>query len=263
MAAFSQLAEFARSYRQRPAPGVEVVATPRYQLQLVPDFPIPGPNNVSWIRCTEAEVEDVISEARATAAAQNLPLAFILDPDSRPPDLSRRLLALGLTPDDDGDKNAVMVLPATARLEPAHVDGLVIRDGLADLESFTAAERVAAEAFESVPFGEPMDIDAQRERRFANHRATPGRRMVLATVDGEPAGSGSMTVLGPDGAMMNGGAVRPKFRARGVYRAMVAARLEIARDTGTAGLIVWGGHMSRPILAGLGFEAVSWRQFYR
>jgi len=246
-----------------PGPGVEIIVTPRYQLQLMPDFPVPGPNNVSWIRCSEAEVEEVIREARATAAARNLPLAYVLDPDTRPADLGPRLLALGMTADDDGDKNAVMVLPATAPLEATHADGLVIQNGLADLESFTAAERVAAEAFEGVPFGEPMEIDAQRERRFANHGATPGRHIVLATVDGEPAGSGSMTVLAPDGARMNGGAVRPQFRGRGVYRAMVAARLQIARASGTAGLFVWGGHMSRPILARLGFEAVSWRQFYR
>ena len=141
-----------------PGPGVEIIVTPRYQLQLMPDFPIPGPNNLSWIRCSEAEVEDVIREARATAAAQNLPLAFILDPDTRPADLGSRLLGLGLTADDDGDKNAVMVLPATAQLEGAQADGLVIQGGLADLESFTAAERVAAEAFDGVPFGEPMDI---------------------------------------------------------------------------------------------------------
>ena len=242
---------------------MEIVVTPRYQLQLMPDFPLPGPNNVSWIRCAEDEVEDMISEARATAAARNLPLAFILDPDTRPADLGERLLAMGLTAEDDGDKNAVMVLPATAHLEAAHVDGLVIQSGLADLESFTSAERVAEEAFGDVPFGAPSPIDAQRERRFNNHRATPGRHIVLATVDGVPAGSGTMTVFAPDGARMNGGAVRPQFRGRGVYRAMVAARLQIARETGAAGLFVWGGHMSRPILAGLGFEAVSWRQFYR
>ncbi len=263
MAAFSQLAEFAKGHRQRPSPGVEIVVTPRYQLQLVRDFPIPGPNSVSWIRCGEAEVEDMIREVRAIAAARNLPLAFILDPDTQPADLGERLLALGLTADDDGDKSAVMVLPATAHLEAAHVDGLVIQSGLADLESFTAAERVAAEAFEGVPFGEPMHIDAQRELRFANHCATAGRHIVLATVDGEPAGSGSMTVFAPDGTQMNGGAVRPRFRGRGVYRATVAARLQIARERGAAGLFVWGGRMSRPILAGLGFKAVSWRRFYR
>lgn len=237
--------------------------TPHYQLQLMPDFPIPGPNNVSWIRCGEAEVDDVIKEIRAAAAARGLPLSWILDPDAQPPDLAQRLLALGFTPDDDGDKSAVMVLPADAALSAAHVDGLAIHDGLADLQSFTAAERVAEEAFGDVPFGAPSPIDAQRERRFNNHRATPGRHIVLATVNGEPAGSGSLTVFAPHGSMMNGGAVRPRFRGLGVYRAMVAARRDIAREAGAAGLFVWGGHMSRPILSGLGFEAVSWRQFYR
>ena len=261
MAAFSQLAEFARSYRQRPAPGVEIVVTPRYQLQLIPDFPIAGPNNVSWIRCSEADVRDVMEEVRAKA--RGLPLSWILDPDAQPPDLGQCLVTLGLTPDDDGDKSAVMVLPAGAELSAAQTDGLVIREGLADLASFTAAERVAEEAFAGVPFGAPSAIDAQRERRFDNHRATPGRHIVLATVDGEPAGSGSITVIAPHASMLNGGAVRPRFRGLGIYRAMVAARREIALQAGAAGLFVWGGHMSRPILSGLGFEAVSWRQFYR
>jgi GNAT superfamily N-acetyltransferase len=66
----------------------------------------------------------------------------------------------------------------------------------------------------------------------------------------------------PGGAVINGGSVRPKFRGRGIYRALVAARLDIARQAGVAGLIVWGGDMSGPILAGLGFETVGWRRFY-
>jgi uncharacterized protein YgbK (DUF1537 family) len=43
---------------------------------------------------------------------------------------------------------------------------------------------------------------------------------------------------------------------------MVAARLEIARHAGVAGLIVWGGDMSAPILGRLGFQKVGWRKFY-
>ena len=57
--------------------------------------------------------------------------------------------------------------------------------------------------------------------------------------------------------------MRPKFRGRGVYRALVAARLDIARRAGVAGLAVWGGDMSAPILAKLSFEKVGWRRFYR
>jgi hypothetical protein len=43
---------------------------------------------------------------------------------------------------------------------------------------------------------------------------------------------------------------------------LVAARLEIARRASVSGLAVWGGDMSGPILAGLGFETVGWRRFY-
>jgi GNAT superfamily N-acetyltransferase len=56
--------------------------------------------------------------------------------------------------------------------------------------------------------------------------------------------------------------VRAKFRGRGIYRALVAARLEIARHGRVSGLAVWGGDMSGPILAKLGFEKVGWRRFY-
>jgi len=81
-------------------------------------------------------------------------------------------------------------------------------------------------------------------------------------VDGEPAGASGMSVFPPAGAILQGGSVRPKFRGRGIYRALVAARLDIARGAGVSGLTVWGGDMSAPILAGLGFEQVGWRRFY-
>jgi hypothetical protein len=42
---------------------------------------------------------------------------------------------------------------------------------------------------------------------------------------------------------------------------MVAERLRIAREAGAAGLSVWGGRMSAPILARLGFQKVGWRKF--
>ena len=92
--------------------------------------------------------------------------------------------------------------------------------------------------------------------------AAGNRRVILATIDGEPAGSAGLTLYAPAGAIINGGAVRQKFRGRGVYRAMVAARLEIAREAGAPGIAVWGGPMSAPILSKLGFQTVGWRKFY-
>jgi GNAT superfamily N-acetyltransferase len=256
------LSEFAKTYRTKPAPGVEVIETPRYLMQLIPDFPIPGPNSVSWIRCEKADVEDVIAEVQATAAARGLPLAWILDPDAQPPDLADRLAAHGLMPQEGGGEAAVMILPSESSIDAPAVNGLAIHDAHAGLDSFKAAEQVAAEAFAGIPFGEPTGIDGTRELRYANNRATEGMHGVLATIDGEPAGSGSIRLHPPYGAIINGGAVRPRFRGLGVYRALVVARLQIAREAGVAGLVVWGGHMSAPILSKLGFQTVSWRRFY-
>lgn len=262
MGAFSQLAEFGRSHRMPAGPGIEVVETARYRVQLMPDFPIPGPNHVEFIRCTAADAGEVIAEVRALASRRGLPLNWILDPDTLPADFPEHLKAHGIVPDAHDDLSKVMVLPATAEIDLPDVAGLELHDALADLESFTRAERVSAEAFSDVHYGTPLPIDAQRGRRFANHKAAGNRRIVLATLGGEPAGAGSLTLFPPDGAAMNGGAVRSRFRGRGVYRALVAARLRIARDAGAAGLVVWGGKMSAPILERLGFRTVSWRRFY-
>ncbi len=262
MAAVSQLAEFARSFRQPPAPGVEVIDTPRCLIQIIEDFPIPGPNNVSWIRCTAGEVDGLVHDARSAFAARNLRFAWILDPGAEPPDLAERLAAHGARPDPHGEEATAMILPAEAPIGAPDVPGLEIRNGLESFGAFQDAEWAADEAFAGTDFGSPSFLDAGRPRRFANNRATPNRRLLLATIDGEPAGSASLTLHPPGGAIMNGGAVRPKFRGLGVYRAMVAARLEMIRAAGAAGAVVWGGEMSRPILETLGFQPVGWRRFY-
>jgi len=36
----------------------------------------------------------------------------------------------------------------------------------------------------------------------------------------------------------------------------------MAREAKVAGLVVWGGPMSAPILTRLGFQTVGWRRFY-
>jgi GNAT superfamily N-acetyltransferase len=262
MAAVSQLAEWARSYRPQAAPGVEVVDTPRFVIQVIPDFPIPGPNNVSRIRCRPEELDGIVAEARRTFAVRGLRFVWILDPDSEPPDLADRLRAFGVRPDPHGEDAAAMILPADAPVKESPLDGLELRDALESYESFQDAEWCADEAFAGVDFGSPSFLDEGRPRRYEHNRANPRMRRLLATVHGEPAGSASLTLAPPAGAILNGGAVRPSFRGLGIYRAMVAARMRMIREAGAAGAVVWGGDMSRPILETLGFQTVGWRKFY-
>ncbi|HEV3350517.1 MAG TPA: GNAT family N-acetyltransferase [Methylomirabilota bacterium] len=264
MAAVSQaLIDFANHHRQEAAPGIEIVATRRYRAAIQPDFPIAGPNSVGWIRCEASEADEVISEARAIFASRRLPFMWTLDPDAQPPDFAEQLAKHGAHPDPHGAEAQVMVMAIEATVNAPPIEGLVIRDALADLETFLMANKAAVEAFEAnLPIDSPESI-AMQDRRRLNFRAEGNRHLLLATVDGEPAGSAGMGVFPPTAAILQGGAVRPKFRGRGIYRALVAARQEIARRAGVEdGLTVWGGHMSGPILAGLGFEKVGWRRFY-
>ncbi|HEY8865232.1 MAG TPA: GNAT family N-acetyltransferase [Candidatus Dormibacteraeota bacterium] len=262
MPAVSQaLIEFARHHRTQAGPGVEVTVTPRYEIVLQPDFPIPGPNNVSWIRCRPDEVAEVIREGRAAFAPHHQAFMWLLDPETEPPDFGDNLVRSGIH--WDGDEAAVMVLPIDATVEAHEIPGLEILDGLADLETFRKADAVNAEAFKSALRGDDPQLVAMQERRRLNFVAAGNRRLLLATMDGEPAGSAGLTLFPPAAAILNGGAVREKFRGRGIYHAMVAERLKLAHDAGVeGGLTVWGGHMSAPILAELGFEKVGWRRFY-
>jgi len=263
MAAVSQgLLEFANHFRQPGAPGIEVVQTERYRLTLQPDNPLPGPNSVTWIRCEGAGADAVIEEVRGLVAPRRLPVMWILDPETRPADFATYLAAHGVHPEPHSPEVAVMVLGAEARLEHPPIEGLEIHDALADAQTFRTADAVNAESFGESPRGQTPEQLAALERRRHNQIAAGHRRVLLATIDGEPAGSAGLNLYPPHGAILNGGAVREKFRGRGVYRAMVAARLAMVRESGAPGVSVWGGPMSKPILARLGFETVGWRRFY-
>lgn len=258
MPAVSQaLVEFANHHRQPSEPGIEVIETPRYRITLQLDFPIPGPNSAAWIRCRAQEADQVIDEVHATFAPRHLPFMWTLDPATEPADFADYLGARGIGHDPRAAEAAVMVLPIEASVESSLIKGLELHDALADADAFRNADAVNSEAFES----RPRDAGAL-ERRRANQLAARNRRVLLATIDGEPAGSAGLSLYPPHGAIINGGAVRPRFRGLGIYRAMVGARLAIAREAGVEGLTVWGGDMSAPILAGLGFQTVGWRRFY-
>jgi len=256
------LIDFAANHRAQPAPGVEVIVTPRYQITLQPDFPIPGPNSVSYIRCRPDEADEVIREARATIAPYHLPVMWVLDPGTEPPDFALYLGKHGILPAPRDPEVAVMVLPIDAKVQAPPVPGLAFEDALADLATFQKLNSVAAEAFQSGYIRDDPEAVASQDRRRRNFIAAGNRRFLLATIDGEPAGAGNLALFPPAAATINGGSVRPEFRGRGIYRAMVAERLKIAREACVDGLSVWGGNMSRPILERLGFVKVSWRRFY-
>jgi GNAT superfamily N-acetyltransferase len=147
------------------------------------------------------------------------------------PELRERLLAAGLEP---GEEETLLVAEASSITPPP--PDVELRE---DQESFSElAERV---------FGR------SHGGGFPEH-AVP----VVAYVDGQPVSGGRVDLdPGVEFAGLFGGVTLPEFRGRGLYRATVARRAELAREHGYRWLYVDALHTSRPILERLGFVAIT------
>jgi GNAT superfamily N-acetyltransferase len=147
------------------------------------------------------------------------------------PELRERLLAAGLEPEDEET-----VLVAESASIPPPPPAVELRE---DIEAFVElAERI---------FGRSHGSDFPQD-------AVP----VVACVDGQPV-SGGRVDLEPDTdfAGLFGGVTLPEFRRRGLYKATVARRAEIARQRGYRWLYVDALPTSRPILERLGFAKLT------
>ncbi len=171
-------------------------------------------------------------------------------------------------PPDDGD-----VEPLVARMRelPGHVewkyyshDGPELRERLltAGLEPENEETLVVAEAASIAPPPEDVELRLAREdfdelaaRVFGLRYGLPGKAVaVVAYVDGEPVSGGRVDFEdGVDFAGLYGGITLPEFRGRGLYRATVAKRAELARERGYRWLYSDALPTSRPILERLGF----------
>jgi len=116
--------------------------------------------------------------------------------------------------------------------------------GLADYASASAA------AFGN---GDLAGIEHYRSRL-----TDPTLALYVAYVNGSPVASGRLELPEdrPFAGLWDGGTVSD-FRGRGVYRALVAARVAEARSRGARYVYVDARETSRPILERLGFEAIA------
>jgi GNAT superfamily N-acetyltransferase len=146
------------------------------------------------------------------------------------PELRERLLAAGLVPEDE--ETVVVAEAASIPSPPADVELRIATDEFVDL-----AARV---------FG---------GRRWE----LPDRAVaVVAVVDGVPVSGGRVDFEdGVEFAGLFGGVTLPEYRGRGLYRATVAKRAELARERGYRWLYVDALPTSRPILERNGFVAIT------
>lgn len=97
--------------------------------------------------------------------------------------------------------------------------------------------------------------------RYRNRLADPTVALFVAYADGSPAATGRLEMPpGKSFAGLWGGGTSPRFRHRGIYRSLVAARAALARRRGYSFLTVDARAMSLPILERLGFVPLTTTQ---
>ena len=129
------------------------------------------------------------------------------------------------------------LLPAESLARGASARPVRTRDDVAQYERTSA-----------LAWGYPPPSEEDVDRAFAG--STEG--YFIGCWHGTPAGAGGYGLVG-DVARFWGTAVVPEFRGRGVYRAVVHARMADARDRGAKLALVHARPTSSPILQRLGF----------
>lgn len=209
-----------------------------------------GPNGVRVLRCSPARLPEVVEEVRGLARRHGVGMIWMLDEDSRLHE--RALREMGMT----GETLTTELALTSAPVDGPAPHGVRFRDGLSSFEAFCDHLKAVEGGFANDDAGQTPLGDVRR--RYREHLDAPGFRLITALVDGVPAGGGELA-LWPDAARLGGGALLPRFRGRGIYRALVAERVRRAREAGVELITTNARETSRPILERLGFGPVSRR----
>jgi len=206
---------------------------------------------VSGVRVEAGAVEALLAEVRERVPPAKA-LTWWLDPDTRPSDLSERLLALGLR--EPRDRGGLLHALACVDAPPAGPDEIeVVRVESYD-EHLTATE-LLWESFDVPPDRRAEQLEHLREE-FEAARDAGVPVTFVARVDGRPAGVGR-SVYSDRGVFLIAGSVATWARGRGAYRALVRARWDDAVARGTPALVTDAKpDTSYPILKRVGFVDV-------
>lgn len=207
-----------------------------------------------------ANVDDAVAEARELVRAEGKDLhVWWVEPAYEwvGPELERRGLRHAETPGFEKVENAMALVDPPSSKTPA---GITIR-AIETIDDLAASDRVTVEAFGmGAEAGAEMDRD--RAKRYAEY-TTAGNsfRQFIASLDEEVVGTAA-AALANHGVNLFAAGVLPHARGRGVYRALIRARWDLAVERGTPALTVQAGQMSRPVLESAGFSLIAAAKMY-
>ena len=222
-----------------PRPGFETIDRDDFFFEA-------GRHRASMQRLRLGDVEAAVAWTRRACAERGVPRCeWWVGWSATPANLAEQLIALGFLPDDEEATLTGMSIDRETRPAPQ----VEVRR-IEALEEQLQALEVDWEVW-NLPEDERVRRRAYEHERFD---ANDTVHHFAAYEDDRPVGFGRAIDMDAGVALM-GGAVLPAARGRGVYRALVHARWEHAVARGTPLLVVQAGHMSEPVLSGLGFES--------
>jgi GNAT superfamily N-acetyltransferase len=204
---------------------------------------------VQRIRLREHKIGDAVEAARSFMRLNRISHAsWWLSERSTPSDVEPRLLEEGL----EIVQGDYLIDGLLLTSPPPHAPEIEARP-VADADEHVAAVEAQYEAFSTL-LERRRDAQALADE-YERERQAEVVVLFAAWLDGRIVGSGR-AICTPRGVLLAGGSTVPSARGRGVYRALVRARWDLAAARATPALAVQAGSQSAPILRRLGFEKV-------
>ncbi|MFF4831862.1 GNAT family N-acetyltransferase [Streptomyces sp. NPDC001315] len=234
--------------RRTPPPGVaHEYDGPLLRMDLGFRGFVTGPRDVGL---RGRELDELIVRQRDFFAARGKAVEWKVRGHDAPADLTDRLRAAGFEPEA---QETVLVAPVAelAVETPALPDGVTLRQVTADADM----HRIAA--LETAIWG--LDLSGIADDLIGRVARTPDEIAVLvAEAESEVVSAAWLGFRpGTEFAALTGGSTLAEWRGKGIYRALVAARAELAAARGVPYLHVDASDDSAPILRRLGFRAVT------
>ena len=207
---------------------------------------------VLWSRLSAGNADKVIAEQVAFFARRGGQFEWKLYDYDEPEDLAARLIAAGFTPEEPESLMIAAIAEITEALATAELPPGVRLERATDETGVARLISVHERVFGHDDSGLRASLIAQ----LAN--APDMADLVVAMAGDEPVCSARTELLpGTEFAGLWGGGTLPQWRRRGIYRALVRYRAELAAARGYAYLTVDASDQSRPILERIGFERLA------
>jgi GNAT superfamily N-acetyltransferase len=226
-------------------PDTRVIERPGWYQLVTPSAPGTMLNEVILSEIEDA-TDKVISDVTAIYAAIERPVKWCVGPWTRPADFGSRLAELGFS------SWAVRGMVSETSRVPRPVSGVLVEE-CSDAELDTYVD-VAMQGWSISPDQAVAERDTHRRAACSRPRQA---HFFVARVGGEIAGTAAVIIIDGNHGYLAATQVLPVHRGRGVYRALVGARLAFLAQRGIALAVTQAREASSaPMLQHLGFETM-------